>query len=202
MVSASETPIMLIASIMLLQALAAWPVPAGPQCTMVLPIASITGFARANTSSLPPIMKVSVAASAPAVPPETGASRKARPASALSLCTVAMSMVELSIRIAPGALAAAAPPGASSASRTCWPAGSMVMTNSAPCAASAAEPAVAPPSAAKAATASGTTSKPVTWWPDPPFAFSRLRAIGRPILPSPMKPIFAMDHPPVELRRA
>ena len=50
-----------------------------------------------------------------------------------------------------------------------------------------------PPAAAKASSAAGTRSKPATWWP----AFSRLRAIGPPILPSPTKPIRAMRFPSV-----
>jgi hypothetical protein len=41
---------------------------------MVLPIASMSGRPRRNAASLPPTMKVSVAACAPATPPETGAS--------------------------------------------------------------------------------------------------------------------------------
>ena len=50
-VNASQTPIIEIASIMLLQILAAWPLPEGPVCTMALPICSRIGRARATPSS-------------------------------------------------------------------------------------------------------------------------------------------------------
>ena len=43
-----------------------------------LPMFSSTGFAAANALSSPPHMKVSVAPLAPPVPPDTGASTKAR----------------------------------------------------------------------------------------------------------------------------
>ena len=59
---------------MLLQILAAWPAPAPPAWITALPICSSKGRARSNASSLPPTMKVSVPASAAAMPPETGAS--------------------------------------------------------------------------------------------------------------------------------
>ena len=103
-------------------------------------------------------MKVSVPASAPMVPPETGASSIGRPASAATARAVSTSMVEQSIRMAPGALATAMPPAPSQASRTWRPAGSMVMTNSAPAAAAAALAAGVPPAAAKASSAAGTRS--------------------------------------------
>ena len=57
---------------MLLQILAAWPLPAAPACRMFLPMDLRSGSARAKPVSPPPTMKVSVPASAPAVPPETG----------------------------------------------------------------------------------------------------------------------------------
>ena len=43
---------------MLLQILAAWPLPEGPVWTTVLPICSSIGRARATPASLPPTMKV------------------------------------------------------------------------------------------------------------------------------------------------
>src|SRR3712207_3354775 len=119
---------------------------------------------------------------------DTGASSISRPQAAVTSRAVATSMVEQSIRTAPGSLAAAMPPSPSQASRTCRPAGSMVMTTSAPRAASAAEAAGAMPAAAAASRAAGTMSKAVTWWP----AFARFRAIGAPMLPSPTKPMRAM----------
>ncbi len=59
---------------MLLQIFAACPAPGPPQCTAFLPMAPRSGSAAANSASPPPAMKVSVAASAPTTPPETGAS--------------------------------------------------------------------------------------------------------------------------------
>ncbi len=106
--NASATPIIEIPRIMLLQILAACPAPASPQCTLLRPIRARTGSARAKASALPPAMKVRVAAVAPPTPPETGASRPARPrAAALSWAAraLATSMVEQSISRAPGAAA-------------------------------------------------------------------------------------------------
>ena len=85
---------------MLLQILAACPMPGPPQWTMRLPIASRIGFALSNASGEPPHIKVSVPAVAPPTPPDTGASSVSAPASApaswarLALST---SMVEQSI---------------------------------------------------------------------------------------------------------
>src|SRR6202008_3135003 len=83
---ASPTPIMEMPRIMLLQILAACPAPAPPQCTIFLPMFSSTGLAAANALSSPPHMKVSVAALAPPVPPETGASTDNTPCLAASAC--------------------------------------------------------------------------------------------------------------------
>ena len=74
--------------IMLLQILAACPAPAPPQWTMRLPMFSRIGFARANASSEPPHMKVSVPPVAPPTPPETGASRVSTPAAAPASCAL------------------------------------------------------------------------------------------------------------------
>ena len=73
---------MLMASIMLLQIFAACPAPGPPACTMFFPIACSTGSPRANAASLPPTMKVSVAAAAPPTPPDTGASSISNPGDA------------------------------------------------------------------------------------------------------------------------
>src|ERR1700747_369810 len=53
---------------MLLQILAACPIPARPQWTMRLPIASRIGFARAKGSSAPPHLNVRVSAPPPPTP--------------------------------------------------------------------------------------------------------------------------------------
>ncbi len=71
---------------------------------MRLPIFSRIGRARSNAVSEPPHMKASVPASAPETPPDTGASRKSKPAFSAAACTAraeSMSMVEQSIRSAP-----------------------------------------------------------------------------------------------------
>ena len=89
---------------MLLQILAAWPLPAPPAWTMVLPMVSRIGLARSKAASLPPTMKVSVPACAPPTPPDTGASSMARPLAAAAAATaraVSTSMVEESISSVP-----------------------------------------------------------------------------------------------------
>eukprot|EP01139_Manchomonas_bermudensis_P024833 Amastigsp_a843652_91.p4 type:complete len:107 gc:universal Amastigsp_a843652_91:400-720(+) len=64
---------------MLLQTLATWPVDTSPHRTMFLPIRASSGLAFSNADSDAPTMNVSVAFSAPAVPPETGASMSTCP---------------------------------------------------------------------------------------------------------------------------
>src|SRR4051794_12943678 len=64
----------------------------------------------------------------------------------------------------------------------------MVMTISAPPTASGAESAASAPASTAAATAERLRSEAASQWP----AFSRFRAIGRPMFPRPTKPIAAM----------
>ncbi len=64
----------------------------------------------------------------------------------------------------------------------------MVITHSAPRTAWAIEPATAIPVFAAALREASDRSKPLTAWP----AFTRLAAIGPPMLPSPIKAIFVM----------
>ena len=82
-------------------------------------------------------------------------------------------------------MTAAAPSLPNSAASTCSPLGSMVMTASMPLAASAGERAGVAPACFIAATACALTSKTRSWKPP----LMRLRAIGAPITPMPMKPI-------------
>ena len=56
----SDTPIILIASSMLLQIFAACPAPLSPQCITALPIHSRRGVARSHDSLDPPTMNVSI----------------------------------------------------------------------------------------------------------------------------------------------
>ena len=65
--------------IMLLQIFAACPAPAAPQCTVLRPMASNSGRDLREGLCRPPTMKVSVPAVAPPIPPETGASSAPRP---------------------------------------------------------------------------------------------------------------------------
>src|SRR6266403_2116516 len=67
----------------------------------------------------------------------------------------------------------------------------MVMTSSAWAPASLADAAAAAPTAVRASTLRWTTSKTMSEWP----AFSKLRAIGPPIAPRPMKAIFTCSTP-------
>ena len=77
--------------------------------------------------------------------------------------------------------------------RTCLAAGSMVMTTSASPSrtAATAEGSIATPVPAAAAREASEMSKPTTGWP----AFTRLAAIGPPMLPSPMKAMVLMTLP-------
>lgn len=65
----------LVADSRLFRALAAWPVPAGPTCTTVLPIRFSSALARSTAAASPPTMMVSSPVIALGTPPETGASR-------------------------------------------------------------------------------------------------------------------------------
>ena len=134
-------------------------------------------------------MKVSVAALAPPTPPETGASSVAMPRSAASSCALralSTSMVEQSMNSAPWCAA-----GSTSfqTDKTCSPAGSMEMTMSA-----FSTQALRVGDDLHAVAGGGlrarprTTSKPRTCSPD----LTRLAAIGPPMLPRPMNPMFAM----------
>ncbi len=55
------------------------PAPAGPSSVTARAYESMTGFARSNGSLSPPHITVSLPFSAPAWPPETGASMKGTP---------------------------------------------------------------------------------------------------------------------------
>ncbi len=102
----SEVAIISMASIMLLQILATWPLPMPPQCTMFLPIACRIGLAISKSFVSPPTMKVSVPASAPPTPPDTGASTIGQPFAFASIATsraVSGSMVDESMSGVPDA---------------------------------------------------------------------------------------------------
>src|SRR5918994_17181 len=79
---ASASAAMVAPATRLLQSFAAWPAPAGPTWTTRLPSASSSGRCAAKAPLVPPTMTVSEAASAPAGPPLTRASRDSIPARA------------------------------------------------------------------------------------------------------------------------
>src|SRR5690554_2610044 len=136
-------------------------------------------------------MKVSVPAFAPPTPPETGASIKARSFAAAASATareVSGAMVEESITRVPAGRAASRPSSPRYTASTCLPAGSMVITHSTPWVAALAESAVLAPSATNVSTAGLDRSKTVTSCP----SFSRLEAMGPPMLPRPIKVTFAI----------
>ena len=105
MAKLSQVAIMVAPSSMLLQILAAWPLPGPPAWITALPMAARIGWALAKAASVPPTMKVSVPPLAAAMPPETGASTISNPAVAAASLTrraVATSIVEQSSNSAPG----------------------------------------------------------------------------------------------------
>jgi hypothetical protein len=59
--------------------LVSWPAPAGPRSVTARAYESITGFAFSKAAASPPHITVSLPFSAPACPPETGASMKSTP---------------------------------------------------------------------------------------------------------------------------
>mmetsp|Transcript_1892 Transcript_1892/g.5597 ORF Transcript_1892/g.5597 Transcript_1892/m.5597 type:complete len:261 (+) Transcript_1892:388-1170(+) len=179
---ASAVPSICSANERLFASLTARPAPTGPQCIGVLPMCFRRGAARANASSVAPTMKASVAASAPTAPPDTGASTYAQPpASALAASARAVggSMVEQST------ISVSGPQSGSAASTTAltWsPFWSMVkiVPPSHCCASAAGDAAAAAPSGTLLRSKSCATT-------DAP-AFTKFRAIGRPMFPRPTKP--------------
>ena len=84
---ASDTPIMLIASSMLLHILAACPAPLSPQCITALPIHSRRGVARSHDSLDPPTMNVSTPlVAAPTPVAEKKENKSLRKRKGLQLC--------------------------------------------------------------------------------------------------------------------
>ena len=78
---ASATAPIVIPTIIWLASLVNWPEPAGPTCTG-RPSTDSTSRARSKSAASPPAMMASVPASAPSVPPDTGASSDCTPKSA------------------------------------------------------------------------------------------------------------------------
>ena len=178
-------------SIMLFTIFAACPVPAAPVWTTRPAMGCTISSARRACCSSPPIMNVRVPAAAPLIPPDTGASTNAKPASAAARCSssaVATSMVELSTRSASFGARASTPSSPRYTARECSPLGSMVMTTSAPSSASFMVRNVCTPPSRAAAIAASLRSKPRTSWP----AATRLADIGAPMWPRPIQVMVLM----------
>ena len=142
--------------------------------------------ARSNTTFGPPAMIVSVPASAPTTPPETGASRKAMPISA-SFSPMAFTRSGGQVAMRTTSLPRPSARAAPSANRTCSAWSALTTISSSASAPSAATDAVwqgTPPAAASSASDAGLMSKPRTTVPGMP---SRRRAMGRPMAPRPTK---------------
>eukprot|EP01022_Parablepharisma_sp_SALTPOND_P009847 TRINITY_DN14066_c0_g1_i1.p1 TRINITY_DN14066_c0_g1~~TRINITY_DN14066_c0_g1_i1.p1 ORF type:complete len:1308 (-),score=476.92 TRINITY_DN14066_c0_g1_i1:655-4578(-) len=188
---ASEVPIIRIPSSMLLHTLTVWPLPLSPAWQMALPIFCRQGWAASKAAVLPPTMKVRVPAVAPLVPPETGASSISKPpalAAAATLRAASGAMVEQSISRVPGLAEASTPASPRQSDSTCRLAGSMVMTTSALATAAMESASVLPPTSTSLSTLALTRSWPLTANP----ALTRFCAIGKPMLPRPMKTMLAL----------
>jgi len=85
---ASDVPIMLIPSSILLQILTTWPDPTGPQWTTLAPITERRSCAAGNTSGGPPTINVSWPNLAAFTPPDTGASMNTFPCASANAATV------------------------------------------------------------------------------------------------------------------
>ena len=169
----------------LLQSLTTWPIPGPPTCTTRPAKASRAGSVSASTAASPPTMRVSVPFCAPAVPPESGASRYRAPASATRACwtrSTSGSMVEQSTTVMPG------PRTGSISSTTSTTSGELGTQRTTTTEASA-TPRGDPPSVAPNATAASIGPRlrdaTATSWP----AVTRCLAIGRPMAPSPTNPM-------------
>src|SRR3954463_8146773 len=158
-----------------------------PTCSARAPTTSSSGRAASTSPSSPPTTIVSEPALAPRTPPDTGASTKWTPRSAIvaemSLVSVGAELL-MSSRSVPGVIASSSP-SSRSTERTIFEFGSMRTTPSAPCATSVTAPTTVAPLFPTASRACSETSKPRTEYP----AAMRLSTIGPPMLPRPTKPI-------------
>ncbi|MEZ5232542.1 MAG: hypothetical protein R2749_07510 [Acidimicrobiales bacterium] len=127
----------------------------------------------------------SVACSAPARPPLTGASSRSMPRSAnRAACSAERvgTLVLVSTTMVPGRAPAATPSSSNSTASTTSTPGRLNTTTSAAAAADAGVGATTAPSAASSAVRAASTSNTVT----DGATRSRLRAIGAPMMPVPM----------------
>ena len=122
---------------------------------MRVPIASSTGRTPSKTSRSPPSMMERAAFCAPSTPPLTGASSIGTPRSASAAPTVRVTsgeMVLMSMTTVPAAAPWMTPPSPRMTACTSGESVTIVITTSAPAAASCGDDAASPPSATKAST--------------------------------------------------
>src|SRR5476649_858132 len=178
---------------MLFTSLATVPEPSGPMwITLALNDCS-TGRASSNVFFSPPTMMAIVAASAPVVPPLTGASSMAMPLAAIAapiFFTIDGALVERSMKVLPLVILARMPLSQRVTASTSLGMGSEVMTMSASFVTSAMDlPAVAPRSV-QVFTAAAFRSNTETAWL---LFLMRLRHMGPPMLPTPIYPTFMIS---------
>jgi hypothetical protein len=148
---------------------------------------SSSGRQRATTSAGPPTMSVNVPATAASAVLPTGLSIIAAPFVAIAAPTlrvVSGSMVLMSMYTEPARIPSAMPSLPSATRSTSGASGSMVMTISLAAATAFGVVATLAPAASSFCIAAACTSCTVSRCPLPRM----LRAIGAPIVPSPMKP--------------
>ena len=191
----SHSAAMLQNDSMLLTSLATVPEPSPPMwITLALNDCS-TGRASSNTFLSPPTMMAIVAASAPVVPPLTGASSMAMPLAAMAapiFFTIEGALVDRSMKVWPLAMLARMPLSPRVTASTSLGMGSEVITTSAPLVTSAIDLAAVPPRSVQVFTAAGFRSNTVTWWLE---RLMMLRHMGPPMLPTPMNPTFMISSP-------
>ena len=138
----------------------------------------MTGSARSKAAASPPTMMVSTPRSAPAWPPEIGASRKWTPflpAAASISRAAAADTVLWSAKMAPSAIPASTPASSRVTERRSSSLPTQVKTKAAPSAAARGVGAVAPPnSSAHCLALAAVRLKTVTSWP----ALTRCPAMG------------------------
>src|SRR5882672_1851767 len=183
----SESPWTRPAMQIWLTILVSCPAPEGPSSVTALAKWAITGFARSKAVDSPPTITVSWPFSAPACPPDTGASRNSKPrffASAASSRATFAEAVVWSTKIVPFPIFWKAPFGPSVTSRKSGSSPTQENTISAPSAALAGVSARRPLCFATQASALARL-RLYTVTSCPPRA-TRCPAMGEPITPSPM----------------
>ncbi len=152
-------------------------------------IASSTGAARSNAAGAPEAITVMLPPSAPARPPETGASSIRSPAS-VRRCSnpraASGATVVEQITTAPCGSRVAQPCAPNSTSWSCAAFTTRISSASRSSGSASGRSTAAPPAAASASRAAGRRSQPVTWWP----LRTRFIAAPMPMVPSPITPIF------------